>query len=134
VRANALLLHSLSMGYWSNSAPRKLVGQFLFAYRIRISMDATENPENSAQLESRHWEITEGESGRETSVDGEGVIGNFPIVTPGSYFEYASQTQQESPYGNIMKGYFRMKLRNGLGYVNAEVGPFALNFPAPPIR
>eukprot|EP01112_Ceratiomyxa_fruticulosa_P004368 TRINITY_DN1490_c0_g1_i1.p1 TRINITY_DN1490_c0_g1~~TRINITY_DN1490_c0_g1_i1.p1 ORF type:complete len:428 (+),score=49.40 TRINITY_DN1490_c0_g1_i1:205-1488(+) len=131
VRANALLLHSLSMGYWSKSEPHKLLGQFLFAYRIRISMDANENPENSAQLESRHWEIIEGESGRETIVDGEGVIGKFPVITPGSYFEYASQTQQESPYGNIMKGYFRMRLRNGLGYVNAEVAPFALDFPVP---
>eukprot|EP00760_Papus_ankaliazontas_P008848 PhM_4_TR13936/c0_g1_i1/m.60512/K10290/FBXO3; F-box protein 3 len=96
-----------------------------FAYRIRIWVeDATQMPSSQCQLYARHWVITQINSNtnsvsREPEVvDGEGVIGLYPIldaslVGPNKasssgnkvpFFEYCSCTHFAS--GGKMKGHF----------------------------
>jgi ApaG protein len=65
------------------SAPRQ--GQYLFSYEVRISNVGDE----TVQLVSRHWVITDGE-GRVEHVRGPGVVGEQPVLSPGASFEYTS--------------------------------------------
>ncbi|GAM23437.1 hypothetical protein SAMD00019534_066120, partial [Acytostelium subglobosum LB1] len=76
-----------------------------FYYRITIWMDEDEDQTNSCQLVARHWDITT--SLGTNTVDGEGVIGMYPKITPGSKFEYCSKCELETTTGT-MSGYFKM--------------------------
>lgn len=58
------------------------------------------------QLKSRHWIITNG-NGAIEEVRGRGVIGQYPIMAPGSYFKYESCCFLPTPSGS-MKGSFIM--------------------------
>ena len=53
-------------------------GQYAFAYTVRIANEG----EETAQLRTRHWVITDGE-GKVQEVRGEGVVGEKPILKPG---------------------------------------------------
>src|SRR5262245_49748306 len=60
-------------------------GQYAFAYTVRIANEG----DRMAQLQSRHWIITDGE-GKVQEVRGEGVVGEKPRLQPGQSFEYTS--------------------------------------------
>ncbi|XP_019910752.1 F-box only protein 3 isoform X4 [Esox lucius] len=64
---------------------------FFFTYRIRIEMAKNALPENACQLDSRYWKITNA-NGNVEEVRGPGVVGEFPVMTPGKVHEYASCT------------------------------------------
>src|SRR5690606_3216891 len=58
-------------------------GRWFWAYHIRI-----ENGSHQAvQLLTRHWIITDGRGMRHT-VEGEGVVGEQPMIAPGSSYDY----------------------------------------------
>ncbi|XP_076466372.1 F-box only protein 3-like isoform X2 [Babylonia areolata] len=80
---------------------------FLHVYRITMSMDESAPPSLSCQLETRHWIITDMD-GSEERVDGEGVVGEFPIMKPGVSCAWISCVQFSTTYGN-MTGSFTMK-------------------------
>ena len=65
------------------SAPED--GRFTFAYTIRIHNSGSV----PARLISRHWRITDGE-GRVETVDGDGVVGEQPVIAEGETFRYQS--------------------------------------------
>ena len=65
------------------SSPRD--SQYFFAYRIRI----TNAGDETVQLVSRHWVITDG-NGDVEHVQGPGVVGEQPVLAPGQSFEYTS--------------------------------------------
>ena len=95
---------------------------FFFSYRVRI-----ENlGEEAAQLVSRRWEITDGE-GNVQVVEGAGVVGEQPLLTPGASFEYTSFCPLPTPYGT-MHGVYRM-LTPGGGEFEATIAPFTLAVP-----
>lgn len=75
---------------------------FAFSYQITIKNQS----KDSVQLTSRHWEIYDALSPLEI-VDGEGVIGEKPVIKPGESFTYSSGCLLASPIG-AMKGYFNM--------------------------
>ncbi len=76
---------------------------YLFAYKINI-----ENlSEYSVQLMSRHWHIYDS-NGTHREVEGEGVIGQQPIIEPGSSHEYTSGCNLKTDMGN-MKGSYQMR-------------------------
>ncbi|EFA80218.1 cyclin-like F-box containing protein [Heterostelium album PN500] len=79
-------------------------GDYSFFYRISMWMDKDEDASYSAQLITRHWDIST--PSRTDTVDGEGVIGEFPKLTPGDKFEYCSRCNVDSPNGSQMSGYF----------------------------
>ena len=58
------------------------------------------------QLTTRHWEIYDALNNIEV-VDGEGVIGEKPVIKPGESYTYSSGCLLSSPIG-AMKGYFNM--------------------------
>eukprot|EP01133_Synstelium_polycarpum_P006768 gene6768-7867_t len=99
----------------------------MFFYRITISMDKDADPNLSCRLLSRHWEISESNSPIVQVVDGPGVIGLFPEISPGTVFEYTSKCPMENRSG-VMSGHFEMEPLNGIfdGPFNAIIAPFTL--------
>ena len=102
------------------SAPER--GQYFFAYRVRISNSG----EEAAQLVSRRWMITDGE-GKVQVVEGAGVVGEQPVLTPGASFEYTSFCPLSTPYGT-MHGVYRMMTPAGAEF-EATIAPFTLAVP-----
>ncbi|XP_048587985.1 F-box only protein 3 isoform X2 [Nematostella vectensis] len=80
---------------------------FFFTYRISISMDENWPISKKCQLTTRHWFITQGD-GVKTEVHGEGVVGLYPVMTPGAVTEYVSCTTFQTPTGS-MEGYYVFK-------------------------
>jgi ApaG protein len=96
--------------------------QFFFSYDVRISNVGTE----AAQLVSRRWVITDGE-GAVQVIEGPGVVGEQPLIAPGSSFEYTSFCPLPTPYGT-MHGAYRMVCPGGDAF-EATIAPFTLAVP-----
>ena len=97
--------------------------QFAFAYTVNIA----NRGEVTAQLESRHWIITDAE-GDVQEVRGEGVVGAQPVLEPGEEFEYTSWCMIATPVGT-MRGSYQMVTADGERF-DAEIAPFKLT-PSP---
>ncbi len=89
----------------SQSSPEE--GRYVFAYTITIRNLGR----NAVQLVGRYWLITNG-NGRETEVQGEGVVGEQPVIAPGSEFQYTSGAIIETPMGT-MQGHYVMQDEEG---------------------
>jgi ApaG protein len=96
--------------------------QFFFAYHIRISNTG----EETVQLQSRHWVITDGD-GRVEHVRGPGVVGEQPVLEPGESFEYTSFCPLPTAIGS-MHGTYHMVTAGGSTF-DAEIAPFSLAVP-----
>jgi len=96
--------------------------RYVFAYTITIENVGTV----PAQLISRHWVITDGNS-RVQEVRGLGVIGQQPLLNPGETFEYTSGCQLDTPVGT-MRGTFQMTAEDGTQF-DAIIAEFTLSIP-----
>ncbi len=96
--------------------------QYLFAYRIRISNQG----DGQAQLVSRHWVITDAD-GHVEQVQGPGVVGEQPVLSPGSIFEYTSFCPLRTAVG-AMQGTYQMVTGDGDEF-DAVIAPFTLAMP-----
>jgi ApaG protein len=81
------------------SEPAK--GRWFWAYHIRIE---NEGP-RTVQLISREWLITDGK-GDHHEVQGEGVVGEQPVIEPGGSFDYVSGCPLTTPNGAMEGSYF----------------------------
>ena len=82
-----------------------------FSYFITIK----NNSNDTVQLTHRHWEIFDSLNKNEI-VEGEGVVGNTPILSPDEEYSYTSGCSLESNLGS-MKGFYVMKnLDNNLSF------------------
>jgi ApaG protein len=97
--------------------------QYLFAYHITIRNEGDE----TVQLLSRHWVITNGE-GQVEEVRGPGVVGYQPVLKPGEEFQYTSGCPLTTPVGT-MEGAFTMQLQDGGAQFDARIAPFTLAMP-----
>ena len=97
-------------------------GQYAFAYTVRIANEG----EETAQLRTRHWIITDGE-GKVQEVRGEGVVGEQPWLRPGDDFEYTSGAVLETPLGT-MQGSYQMLADDGTRF-DAPIAAFTLSVP-----
>lgn len=97
-------------------------GHYVWAYQVTI---ANEGPE-TVQLLTRHWKITDGR-GQLHEVQGPGVVGEQPVLTPGESFEYTSGTPLSTPSG-IMAGSYQMQAASGEMF-DALVPAFSLDSP-----
>lgn len=81
--------------------------RWFWSYHIRI-----ENGSGVAvQLLSRNWRIVDGR-GAVHEVEGEGVVGEMPLISPGASFDYVSGCPLDTPSG-AMSGSYRMVDENG---------------------
>lgn len=97
--------------------------RFVFAYTVTIRNLGRSN----VQLIGRYWLITNG-NGRQTEVQGEGVIGEQPLILPGNEFQYTSGAVLETPLGT-MEGHYEMVDHLGQTF-RTEIPVFRLAIPA----
>ena len=95
---------------------------YFFASNITI----TNVGDQTAQLISRHWIITDGNEHVE-EVRGPGVVGETPILAPGQSFTYQSQCVLRTQFGT-MRGSYQMVRPDGTSF-DASISPFVLALP-----
>lgn len=82
-------------------------GKWFWIYHIRI-----ENHSHArVSLRQRHWRITDGR-GRVAIVDGEGVVGEQPVLDPGRSHDYVSGCPLDTPHGS-MEGFYTFEDEDG---------------------
>ncbi len=97
-------------------------GTFVFSYTISMENEG----EAAAQLLFRHWRIHDA-VGEDSLVDGEGVVGEQPILAPGESHEYQSYCVLRSPAG-FMEGHYTFVRDDGKEF-RVEVPRFQLRGP-----
>ena len=102
------------------SAPDE--GRWFYRYTIRLTNEGDE----TVQLMTRHWVITDGE-GRTEEVRGPGVVGVQPVLAPGESFEYTAGCPLTTSFG-VMRGTYQMVTEDGDGF-DAEIAAFELSQP-----
>src|SRR5512139_4333284 len=96
--------------------------RYVFSYTITL----TNNGENTVQLLSRHWVITDSNN-HVQEVRGQGVVGEQPVLRPGQSFEYTSGTVLATPVGT-MAGSYQMVAEDGSKF-DAPIPKFVLSVP-----
>ncbi|MGX9419404.1 Co2+/Mg2+ efflux protein ApaG [Vibrio sp. RC27] len=102
------------------SQPEK--SRYVFAYMITIRNLSSQE----VQLLSRRWLITDAD-GKQISVEGEGVVGEKPIISAHDDYSYTSGTVIETPVG-AMQGHYIMIDEAGDEFTVA-IEPFRLSIP-----
>lgn len=77
-------------------------GRYFWAYKVEI----TNLGQDTVQLKSRHWRITDA-NGRTEEVRGPGVVGEQPTLEGGKSFTYSSGCPLRTPQG-LMVGSYQM--------------------------
>jgi ApaG protein len=98
-------------------------GRWFWAYHIRIENES----DRTVQLLTRHWVITDGRGARH-SVEGEGVIGEQPMIEPGDSFDYVSGCPLATPTGSMV-GSYHMLGEEGAAF-DVAIPRFSLIAPA----
>jgi ApaG protein len=96
--------------------------EFFWAYTIDIANES----EETVQLRSRVWRITDGH-GQTEEVRGPGVVGETPTIRPGTSFTYTSGCPLRTPSG-IMVGSYQMADANGQLF-DVAIPAFSLDSP-----
>lgn len=102
-------------------------GRHVFSYRITIRNQSDE----TVQLMRRHWLIRDSQAERR-EVEGEGVVGEMPVLRPGEAFTYTSACDLRGAFGRMDGTYLMRRERDGLTFrvVIPEIGlssPLACN-------
>lgn len=97
-------------------------GEFVWSYTVDIENEG----EETVQLRSRVWRITDGQ-GRTEEVRGPGVVGETPVIEPGDSYSYTSGCPLRTPSG-IMVGSYQMADTNGQLF-DVEIPAFSLDSP-----
>lgn len=98
-------------------------GKWFWVYHIRIENDSDE----TVQLLTRHWRITDGR-GMVNFVDGDGVVGEQPVLEPGQSHDYVSGCPLTTPQGS-MEGHYTFRRADGSEF-QAAIPYFPLAAPA----
>ena len=95
---------------------------YVWAYQVNIKNSSS----NTMKLNHRNWVIIDA-NGKVINVQGEGVVGEFPILKPGESFEYTSGTPLKTNNG-IMQGFYLMSQNNG-EQLKIDIPAFSLDSP-----
>jgi ApaG protein len=107
------------MSQYSVENSRPLQDVWVFEYTVRITNQGNE----TVQLLSRHWIITDGLDHVE-EIKGPGVVGEQPVLAPGESFKYSSWCPLKTPTG-VMRGTYQMARAGGAEF-DIVIAPFAL--------
>lgn len=124
---NSIITHGIEIAvstnyYAAQSDPKS--GHYFFIYEIQISNKS----EFTVQLLKRHWDITDA-LGRKRMVDGDGVVGETPVIEPGDTYTYNSGCDFETEIGK-MGGYYSMKRIVDEAEFNVIIPEFRMVLPA----
>ncbi|MCO4759845.1 Co2+/Mg2+ efflux protein ApaG [Pontibacterium sp.] len=96
--------------------------RYVFSYHITI----TNHLDQPVQLLSRRWLIIDGNE-HSQEVEGEGVVGEQPLIAPEDSYSYTSGTVLATSVGS-MQGHYEMRGDDGITF-NAPISPFTLATP-----
>ena len=102
------------------SSPQE--SHFVWAYQVNI----TNSGSKPIKVSHRNWLIIDA-NGKVINVQGEGVVGEFPIIEPGQTFEYTSGTPLKTNSG-IMQGFYLVSQDNG-EKLKIDIPTFSLDSP-----
>jgi len=124
---NSIITHGIEIAvstsyYASQSDPKS--GHYFFIYEIQIKNMSG----YTVQLLKRHWDITDA-LGRKRIVDGDGVIGEKPIIEPGDTYTYNSGCDFETEIGK-MSGFYTMNRELDNVQFNVLIPEFTMVLPA----
>lgn len=96
---------------------------YVFAYRITIQNDS----EDSIRLKRRHWYILDSSSNKR-EVEGEGVVGEQPVIAPGETYKYVSGCNLNAEIGK-MYGTYLMEKQNDKKLFYVKIPEFRMVVP-----
>jgi ApaG protein len=102
--------------FYQPSHSNAMQSLFVFAYRITIENAS----DHSVQLKRRHWFINDS-NGTKSEVEGEGVVGNQPVLTPGETYTYVSGCNLTTEIGRMRGTYLMERV--------ADKKTFSVNIP-----
>lgn len=109
--------------FYQQEYSNPLQHEYMFAYRITIE----NHNAYTVQLLNRHWHIFDS-NGEFREVEGDGVIGQQPVLNQGENFQYVSGCQLRSEMGT-MHGIYEMVNLNNLKKFNVDIPKFQLESP-----
>ena len=104
----------------TESVPRHQ--RYVFSYLITIK-NLSQEP---VQLLARRWLITDA-NGKQITAEGDGIIGEQPIIAANDEYSYSSGTVLATPVG-VMQGNYAMQTLNGQRFM-VNIDPFRLAIP-----
>lgn len=100
---------------------------FVWAYAIQLENMGQE----TAQLINRYWHITDANGGIQ-EVRGPGVVGEQPVLKPGSAYRYTSGASLRTPSG-MMVGHYEMETPQNERFI-IDIPVFSLDSPLQLLR
>jgi ApaG protein len=126
---HAAITHGVTVRVAVNFMPdqsRVEAGRWFWVYHIRLE----NHRDDTVQLLTRHWRITDAR-GTINLVDGEGVVGETPILVPGATHDYVSGCELTTRQGTMEGHYTFAKEDGGLFPVTIPFFPLAATITAP---
>jgi ApaG protein len=96
---------------------------FVFAYKINIQ----NNSEFTVKLLRRYWQIFDS-NGTVREVEGEGVVGQQPVLEPGDSHQYVSGCNLKTGIGKMLGNYTMERLVDGREF-KVDIPEFVLIVP-----
>jgi ApaG protein len=96
---------------------------FVFTYKIHIE----NNSQYTIQLMRRHWFIYDA-NGLTREVEGEGVVGQQPVLEPGESHEYVSGCNLKTEMGKMKGTYLMERAVDGKQFI-VNIPQFAMIVP-----
>jgi ApaG protein len=109
--------------FYQDSASQPDAGNYVFAYRILIE----NHSDFTLKLISRHWHIIDG-NGIRREVEGDGVVGQQPVLEPDQKHEYVSGCNLQTEIGKMYGSYLMEKQIDGSTFT-VEIPEFVMVAP-----
>ncbi len=97
---------------------------YVFAYRITIVNESDE----TIKLKRRHWYIVDSDNARR-EVEGEGVVGEQPVLNPGEQYKYVSGCNLNTEIGK-MYGTYLMERKSDAKLFYVKIPEFKMVVPS----
>lgn len=109
--------------FYQQDYSNPMQSEFMFAYRISI-----ENHNSfPVKLHRRHWHIFDS-NGSYREVEGEGVVGVQPVLSPGEKYQYVSGCNLKTEMGK-MHGTYQMENLNSKQLFDVNIPAFEMFVP-----
>ena len=109
--------------FYQQDYSNPMQSEYMFAYRISI-----ENHNSfPVKLHRRHWHIFDS-NGTHREVEGEGVVGVQPVLSPGEKYQYVSGCNLKTEMGK-MHGTYQMENLNSKQLFDVNIPPFEMFVP-----
>ncbi len=118
--------HDITVQVETEFEPRYSVpnsSEYLFAYRITI---VNKSP-YTVQLMRRHWFIYDS-LGHSREVEGEGVVGEQPLIAPNESHQYISFCNLKTPIGHMQGHYTLVREIDNVAF-QVEIPAFTMHAP-----